>query len=84
MNREEEFADAYQNYLEYQSDLGLAGIFYNTMSKLLANVMRTKCIVKDYNIKEFVRKEELINIITELDFTGKLDVTGFEDIRNKI
>ncbi len=75
MSKEEERSDAYLNYLENQSDLSLAGIFYNTMSKLLD---------KDFGVKEFVRKKELINIITELDFTGKLDVTGFEDIRRLI
>lgn len=75
MNKEEQRSDAYTNYLEHQSDLSLAGIFYNTMSKLLD---------KNFGVPEFVRKKELIDIVKELDFTGKLDVTGFEDIRRKI
>ena len=75
MDREEILSDAYVNFLEHQSDLGLASILYNTMSKK---------IDKKYNVREFVRKEELIQIITEIDFTGKLNVGGFEDIRNSL
>ncbi len=73
MDREELLSNRYDVYLEQQTDLGLASIFYNTMSKL---------IDRDFGVKEFVRRDELTNIIKELDYTGKLDVSGFEDIRN--
>ncbi len=73
MDREEILSNRYDQYLENQSDLGLASIFYNSMSKL---------VDKKYDVKEFVRRDELVNIIKEIDYTGKLDVSGFEDIRN--
>lgn len=73
MDREEILSNRYDIFLEQQSDLGLASIFYNTMSKLVDRV---------YDVKEFVRRDDLINTIKELDFTGKLNVNGFEDMRN--
>ncbi len=73
MDREEILSNRYDIFLENQSDLGLASIFYNTMSKLMD---------RKYNVKEFVRRDELVNTIKELDYTGKLNVNGFEDIRN--
>ena len=73
MDREELLSNRYDQFLEQQSDLGLASIFYNTMSKL---------VDKNYDVKEFVRRDELVNTIKELDYTGKLNVNGFEDIRN--
>ncbi len=74
-NREECRANAYVEYLGQQTDLGLACIFYTSMSKL---------VNKDFGVKYFDKKRELIQMITELDFTGELDMSGFEDIRNLI
>ncbi len=68
-------ANAYQDYLEQQSDYGLAVIFHHAMCRLMD---------KDCKVREFDRKKELIQMITELDFTGKLNVSGFEDQRNSI
>lgn len=68
-------ANAYTDYLEQQSDYGLVVIFHHAMCRLMD---------KDCKVKEFDRKKELIQMITELDFTGKLDVSGFEDTRNNL
>ena len=75
VDREECLSDAYQDYLEQQSDYGLVVIFHNAICKLMD---------KDCKVREFDRKKELIQMITELDFTGKLDVSGYEDIRNNL
>ena len=68
-------ANAYDHYLVRQPDYHLAVIFHHAMCRLMD---------KDCKVKEFDRKKELIQMITELDFTGKLDVSGFEDIRNNL
>ncbi len=74
MNREEQIAIVYEDYLDQQSDIGLANIFYDAMNRLTD---------KNFMVRNFVRKEEFIDIITELDYTGKLDA-GFEDTRKEI
>jgi hypothetical protein len=68
-------ANAYTDYLEQQSDYNLVVVLHHVMCNL---------IDKDFNVREFDRRKELIQMITELDFTGKFDVSGFEDQRNSI
>lgn len=68
-------ANAYQDYLEQESVQSLVMTFHYTMCRLMN---------KDGEVREFDRKKELIQMITELDFTGKLDVSGFEDTRNNL
>ena len=73
-DREECRNNAYVDYLEQQADLSLANIFYYAMCKL---------VKFDFSVKHFDKRKELIDMITELDFTGEFD-TGFEDIRKEI
>ncbi len=74
-NREEVIASVYEDYLGQQSDISLVNIFCNAMGRLQD---------KDFMVDYFIRKQGLIQMITELDFTGNIDVSGFEDIRNEI
>jgi len=72
---EELMSNAYEEYLYDKSDMSLALTFYSTMIALSD---------ENNSVKEFVRRKELITIITELDFTGQYNQSGFEDIRNNI
>ncbi len=74
MDREEQLNIVYKDYLEQQTDISLASIFYHSMNRKMD---------KNFMVSSFVRKEEFIDIILELDFTGKIDA-GFEDLRKEI
>lgn len=65
-------ATAYYDYLEQRPDYHLAVIFHHAMCRLQD---------KNGKVKDFDKRCWLINMIRELDCSGKLDVSGFEDER---
>lgn len=72
--REECMANAYESYLNALADTELAQELKNTMNQLSG---------RQGEVKEFVRKEWLVQTIQELDYTGEHS-KGFFDIRKEI
>lgn len=75
MASEDEIAGVYEDYLEKESDGSLLATLGIALNKERGNSYAK--IFEDYE------RTQLISMIQNIDWTGKLD-TGFEDLRKNI